>query len=72
MHIHSLKVNNKNEETNYGVCSKLIIKKLERFEQLNPNWVTLSIHEHKNIFLLIQLRKNFSFTKLKLKLHGFH
>ena len=30
MHIHSIKVNNKNMETNYDICSKLIRKKLER------------------------------------------
>ena len=30
MRIHSLKVNKKNMKTNYDICSKLIIKKLER------------------------------------------
>ena len=30
MHIHPLKVNNKNGETYYDFCSKLIIRKLER------------------------------------------
>ena len=30
MHIHPLKVNNENVETNYDICSKLKIEKLER------------------------------------------
>ena len=50
-----------------------------KFEQLNPDWITLSIHIHRRHFLKaqlpcasIQLTQNFLFTEAKLKLHGFH